>query len=567
LVTAQLLLSPLCLEKEERLIEIDREKYMQRIDCLLDNWLRYGRGETGLFYIWMDARTNEPKPGFSQISQEHIPYEADTEEFKLPLALWYAWLLTGNQTYRGACKKAVDAWWGFAIDPKTKLAAAGFRWGYGGGVDARTGKWIEPMVVNWYAIPQVALFGHHKEYIESCESAFEKLIIKEEKWLYPAPRGIWTKNQIPAFRPQPDQDGCYYCDFLVTFLLPLWSETYDLRYIEVADAILSQFQELESEQTGVYPTQIMKSWELTTKNASKGSYDSAFMESTMSNLILYEVSGYESLHKKVNKDIDLALEKSWSPEKKELWRHIGVSDGRHSEETLDWWTEYCFVYELLQRYWETDEEKYLKHAKLLAENFLATKERLEQDQAFRPNELANAGMALLDLYQWTGEEQYIDGAVWLGDYIVDNMFYENGWLKFATDPSLFGQKEGTTADPHMTAWTIQFLLSLVYETFMPDWMVWEHIVGINSPYTLTNGFLELNDYRLNYNNKDIIFNLTTVTINSAEVWVNIPYSWKDGKVLLNGREIPFEEQILTARKYIVIEAEFQTSLNTVKVDF
>jgi hypothetical protein len=225
------------------------------------------------------------------------------------------------------------------------------------------------------------------------------------------------------------------------------------------------------------------------------------------------------------------------------------------------------VYELLQRYWETDEEKYLKHAKLLAENFLATKERLEQDQAFRPNELANAGMALLDLYQWTGEEQYIDGAVWLGDYIVDNMFYENGWLKFATDPSLFGQKEGTTADPHMTAWTIQFLLSLVYETFMPDWMVWEHIVGINSPYTLTNGFLELNDYRLNYNNKDIIFNLTAVTINSAEVWVNIPYSWKDGKVLLNGREIPFEEQILTARKYIVIEAEFQTSLNTVKVDF
>ena len=114
----------------------------------------------------------------SERHEEQIPYEADTEEFKLPLALWYAWLLTGNETYHEACKKAVDAWWKDAVDPKTELSAAGLRWRYGDGVDARTGRWNETEVVNWYAIPQVALFGHREDCLKSCESAYDGSIFK-----------------------------------------------------------------------------------------------------------------------------------------------------------------------------------------------------------------------------------------------------------------------------------------------------------------------------------------------------------------------------------------------------
>ena len=64
-----------------------------------------------------------------------------------------------------------------------------------------------------------------------------------------------------------------------------------------------------------------------------------------------------------------------------------------------------------------------------------------------------------------------------------------------------------------------------------------------------------------------MFNLTATAPNFAEVYINIPYSWNDGKVLLDGKEIPFEEQILSARKYVVIRTKFKTDSNTVRVDF
>jgi hypothetical protein len=503
------------------------------------------------------------------VNGKHIPYEADTEEFKLPLALWYAHLLMGNESYEDACKKAIDAFWNYAIDQKTKLSAAGFRWGYGGGIDARTGRWIKPKVVNWYAIPQVALFGHWEDYLESCESAYDKLIVEAGDWLYPSVRGIWVKNgSITLPKGKADVDGCYYGDFVVTFILPLWAETHQIKYIKTADKILGQFIELENKQTGIYPTSLRENKQATLQRGLADWYDTAFIESTISNMILYELSNYEPLHEKVNRDIDTVIEKCWNEAEQRPYRIVNTWTGE-GEGLLDWWTEYCFVYAFLQRYWETGNEKYLRYAELLGQNYLEVKERIARGEAYRPNELANAGMALLNLYQWTGEKQYLDGAIWLGNYIVDNGFYDNGWLKFWT-VNWKTEKDvakWTTADCHMTAWTLQFLLSLVYETFMPDWMMWEHIVGINSPYTLTNGFLELKDYKLNYERKDIIFNLTAATTDSAEVYVNIPYSWGDGKVLLNGKEIPFEEQILSARKYIVIEAEFQTDLNTVKVDF
>ena len=569
LLIGQLLLSPLCLEREERLIEIDREKYMQRIDDLLTNWLGYGRGETGLFYIWMNASTNKPKPGFCQVSGEYIPYEADTEEFKLPLALWYTWLLTGNETCKEGCERAVDAWWGYAIDSKTDLAAAGFRWGYGGGVDARTGEWNEPEIVHWYAIPQAALFGHWREYMFSCKSAYDRLIIETKGWLYPSVRGIWAKNgNIALPKAKEDVDGCYYGDFVVTFVLPLWAETHDARYIDATDEILGQFMELENRKTGLYPTSLRESKKTTVEKGMSGWYDTAFVESTVSNMILYEVSNHESLHEKVCKDIDTVIEKCWNEEEQRPYRVVNTETGE-GKGLLNWWTEYCFVYAFLQRYHETDDEKYLMYAELLGQNYLDAKERIARGEGFRPNELANAGMALLNLYQWTGKEEYLEGAIWLGDYIVENGFYDNGWLKFWT-ANWEDEKdvdEWTTADCHMTAWTVQFLLSLAYETFMPDWMMWEHLVGINSPYTLTNGRLELRDYNLNYERKDIVFNLTATAPNSAEVYINIPYSWNDGKVLLDGKEIPFEERILSARKYIVIRTNFKTDSNTIRVDF
>jgi hypothetical protein len=48
------------------------------------------------------------------------------------------------------------------------------------------------------------------------------------------------------------------------------------------------------------------------------------------------------------------------------------------------------------------------YAKLLAQRFLEAKARLEEG-VHVVNHLANGGMILLNMYQWTGEEKYLDG--------------------------------------------------------------------------------------------------------------------------------------------------------------
>lgn len=543
---------------------INRTVYTERLNKLMTNWLTYGRGETGLFYIWMDADTNKPKPGFSQVSHSKIPYEADTEEFKIPTALWYMYILTGNKSYLDACRSAVDAWWRHAVDPKTRLSAAGFRWGYGGGVNAVTGEWNDPKIVNWYAIPQVALFGHHEEFVQSCKNAFEKLIIPKEtnranSWYYPAMRGVFIENEN-ASRQNP-WDMNYFADFLVTFVLPLWIETKEDAYLDRADAILQQFVSLASPTTSLYPSQIEDSRIKTITSSSASYYATYFVESIVSYAIMYELSGHEGIREKVKQNIDLLIEKQWNADEKWPYERVETFTGI-GEGLLNWWTGYCYPYLLLQMYHETGDGRYMDYAKMMAERFADAENRLKSGESYKVNELANAGMVLLNMYQWTGEKRYAEKAVWLGDYIVENMFYPNGWLKFATDT-----KDGTTADTHMTVWTVQFLLSLIYETFMPDWMMWTHIVGINSPYTLTDGKIEPSGYRIYPAEKKVVVFLNCSSEFAAKIYVHIPYSWGDrGIVYVNGEKTAYESSIITARRYLSFNASIPKGSSEIVIE-
>lgn len=525
-----------------------KERYLDLAKRLADTVEKTARVEpSGLYASDVDTETGTP---WHEMTTHHTGWYLH--------GLWMLYWETGDEKYLKWIERASAAMWSQLADHNTGLLYMTY--------DLEKGAPVGTLVSHRIQY-QLAAYNQWDNYMRSLRSAAKYQIVTDAAGNRTVMNGVDSKNPSnPAGMFSPDYFGCL--DLRVPFAIGAIEKKPEYYQVVVDDFKLHLIS-VTKNPTGLWTGELralargsMEETMVRDRAARYKKSDVAWRpgmfapdsfwngtvaDDTYTGLILHDLTGLRELFDIVVNQTRLALKFCYHPEKHYFYQRVDQDTGKVTSDTPRWHTNWEWALSLYILHETTGDEEFLRRAE---ENYNFLIKHIDDPGHYDEGQGQDwnvTQIALLSLFHYhqTGDEKYLDDAMYVADYLANHRLVFRGDNVFVGTDRLMSLREVgdfiamflcLADDSHPVISSRYFLFPVGIR--VPTLPVFED-AHVSRFYTGPDGVVRAS--------------VTGGAGKTEDIWV-MDLSGEIASVRLNGKETPFETKKIAGQRYVILRS-------------